>query len=136
MAMRQYQIDNLIAIAASFAIILTVTVLVLRAWRRAFEANHELRRQLLEKMTSEEVARMVATEEGRRAITALVGGEETRGIAGSMSRGPTLILIGLALGLSAAMSHLPLVGTAGLIAIAAGFGQFIAAWLITRERRT
>lgn len=135
-AMRQYQIDNLIAIAASFTIVLTVTVLVLRAWRRAFEANHELRRQLLEKMTSEEVARMVATEDGRRAITALIGGEETRGIAGSMSRGATLILIGLALGVSAVMSHLPLVGTAGLIAIAAGFGQLIAAWLITRERRT
>lgn len=135
-AMRQYQIDDLIAIAASFIIVLTVTLLVLRAWRRAFEASHELRRQLLEKMTSEEVARMVSTEDGRRAITALVGGEETRGFAGAMSRGATLILIGLALGLSAAMSHLPLVGTAGLIAIAAGFGQFLAARLIARERRT
>lgn len=136
MAMRQYQIDNLIAIASSFLIVLTVTVLVLRAWRRAFEASHELRRQLLDKLTSEEVARMVATEDGRRAITALIGGEEKRGIAGSMSRGAMLILIGLALGLSTAISHLPLVGTAGLVAIAAGLGQLLAAWLIAREQRT
>jgi hypothetical protein len=135
-AMLQYQIDNLIAISASFVIVLTVTVLILRTWRRTFEASHELRRQLLEKMTSEELVRLVATEDGRRAIAALVGGEETRGIAGGMSRGATLILIGLALGLSAATSRLPLVGTAGLIAIAAGLGQFITAWLIARERRT
>jgi hypothetical protein len=133
--MHQYQVDNLIAIGASFVIVLTVTLLLLRAWRRAFEANHELRRQLLDKMASEEVARMVESDEGRRALAFLAGEEETRGISGAVSRGSTLILIGFALGLSATLSHLPLVGTAGLIAIAAGIGQLVAGWMIARERR-
>lgn len=133
--MHQYQVDNLIAIIASFVIVLTVTILILRVWRRAFEAQHELRRQLLDKMTSEEVARILATEDGRRSIGALVGEEETRGIAGTLGRGSTLILIGFALGISAMISHLPMVGTAGLIAIAAGVGQLFAAWMIAREHR-
>lgn len=49
--MRDYQFDNLIAVSASFVIVLTVTLLVLRSWRRAFEARHELRSKLLEKLT-------------------------------------------------------------------------------------
>ena len=133
--MRQYQVDNLIAIAASFVIVLTVTLLLLRAGRRAFEANHELRRQLLDKMASEEVARMVESDEGRRALAFLAGDDAMHGIGSAVSRGSTLILIGFALGLSAALSHLPLVGTAGLIAIAAGIGQLVAGWMMARERR-
>jgi hypothetical protein len=133
--MRQYQIDNLIAVLSSFVIVVTVTIVVLRLWRRTFEAKHELRRQLLDKMTSEEAVRLLESADGRRSIAALVGEGEERGVVGAMGRGATLVLIGLALGGSAALSRLPLVGTAGLIAVAAGLGQMVTAWLIARELR-
>jgi hypothetical protein len=132
-AMHQYQVDNLIAIAASFAIVLTITVIVMRAWRRAFEAQHELRRQLIDKISPDEIARMLASPDGARAIAALTGGAETDSAA--VGRGVTLILIGFALGLSAALSHLPLVGTAGLVSLAAGVGQLVVARLISAEAR-
>jgi uncharacterized paraquat-inducible protein A len=136
MALRDYQVDNLIAVCSSFVIVMTMTALAFRVWRRDFEARHELRRRLLEKMTSEEVARLLETEEGRRSITALFSGEERSGMAGATGRGVTLLLIGMALAISGVMSHLQLVGTAGVIAIAGGIGQLVTAWLIGRERRT
>jgi membrane protein DedA with SNARE-associated domain len=133
--MHDYQVDNLISIIASFVVVLTVTLLVLRAWRRAFDAQQELRRQLIDKMTSEELARILANEDGRRSIGALLGEDETRGTAGASGRGAMFILIGFALGFSAMISHLPMVGAAGLVAIAAGIGQLVTAWLMMRDRR-
>ncbi|HEX3583011.1 MAG TPA: hypothetical protein VH087_14685 [Thermoanaerobaculia bacterium] len=132
--MRQYQIDNLIAISASFVIVLTITLLVLRSWRRAFEAQHELRRQLIDKMTPEEVARIVTSAEGSRAVEALTGSGES-GAAGATGRGVMLLLIGAGLGVAAAISHLPLVGVAGMMAFAAGVGQIVIAVLMKRERQ-
>jgi hypothetical protein len=132
-AMHQYQVDNLIAISTSFVIVLTITIIVMRGWRRAFEAQHELRRQVIDKMAPEEIARILSSPDGARAIAALTGGAETDSAAAG--RGVTLILIGLGLGLSAALSHLPFVGTAGLVALAAGVGQLVIARLISAEVR-
>lgn len=132
--MRQYQIDNLIAISASFVIVLTITLLVLRSWRRAFEAQHELRRQLIDKMTPEEVARIVTSADGSRAVEALIGSADS-GAAGATGRGVMLLLIGAGLGVAAAIAHLPLAGVAGMVAFAAGLGQFVIAALIKRERQ-
>ena len=132
--MRQYQIDNLIAISASFVIVLTITLLVLRSWRRAFEAQHELRRQLIDKMTPEEVARIVTGADAARAVEALIG-TGAAGAAGATGRGVMLLLIGAGLGVAAAMSHLPLVGVAGMIAFASGLGQLVIALLMKRERQ-
>lgn len=132
--MHQYQVDNLIAISASFVIVLTITLLVLRSWRRAFEAQHELRRQLIEKMTAEEVARIVSGSDGARAVEALIGSGES-GTAGPTGRGVMLLLIGAGLAVAAGMSHLPLVGVAGMIAFAAGVGQLVIALLLKRERQ-
>ncbi len=132
--MHQYQIDNLIAIGASFVIVLTITLLVLRSWRRAFEAQHELRRQIIDKMTPEELARIVTSTGGASAVEALVGSGES-GAAGATGRGVMLLLIGAGLGVAAAMSHLPLVGVAGMIAFAAALGQLIIALLMKRERQ-
>ena len=132
--MRQYQIDNLIAISASFVIVLTITLLVLRSWRRAFEAQHELRRQLIDKMTPEEVARIVSGADGARAVEALTGGGES-GAAGPTVRGVMLLLIGGGLFVAMAISHLPLAGVAGMIAFAAGLGQLVIAMLMKRERQ-
>jgi positive regulator of sigma E activity len=129
--MLQYQVDNLIAVTSSFVVVLSVTFLVLRAWRRAFEAKHELRRQLIDKLAPQDVARMLET----RSLTSIVGGEEEGGVAGAMGRGATLILIGLALGGAAAMASMRAVGIAGLISIAAGLGQMVTAWLVARELR-
>jgi hypothetical protein len=134
--MRQYQIDNLISMLTSVVVVAVITVTALRVWRRSFEAKHELRRQLLDKMTSNEMVRILESEEGRRSIAALVGEAESGRATAVVGRGVTLIIIGFALGLSAAISHLPLVGTAGLVAIAGGSGQLVVAWLISRERRT
>ncbi|HEY2325825.1 MAG TPA: hypothetical protein VGJ82_23415 [Thermoanaerobaculia bacterium] len=131
--MHQYQVDNLIAIGASFVIVLTITLLVLRSWRRAFEAQHELRRQIIDKMTPEEIARIVTSADGAHAVEALIGGES--GTAGATGRGVMLLLIGAGLGVAAGMSHLPLVGVAGMIAFAAGLGQLVIAVLMKRERQ-
>jgi hypothetical protein len=132
--MHQYQVDNLIAIGASFVIVLTITLLVLRSWRRAFEAQHELRRQIIDKMTPEEIARIVTSAGGAHAVEALIGGGES-GTAGATGRGVMLLLIGAGLGVAAGMSHLPLVGVAGMIAFAAGLGQLVIAVLMKRERQ-
>jgi len=132
--MRQYQIDNLIAISGSFVIVLTITLLVLRSWRRAFEAQHELRRQIIDKMTPEEITRIVSGADGARAVEALTGGGES-GPSGAIGRGVMLLLIGGGLGVAAAMSHLPLVGVAGMIAFASGLGQLVIAVLMKRERQ-
>jgi hypothetical protein len=129
--MRDYQFDNLAAVTTSFVILVTVTLLVLRAWRRTFEAKHELRRQMLEKLTPEDMARLLES----RSISQIVGGEEEGGVAGAMGRGATLIVIGMALGGAAASASLRSLGIAGLIAVAAGLGQFVTAWLIAREQR-
>lgn len=134
--MHQYQVDNLIAISASFVIVLTITTLVIRAWRRAFEAQHELRRQLIDKITPDEIARMLANPDGARMIAALTGTSESSGASGAAGRGVMLLLIGAGLGVSAAMSRLPLVGTAGLVAFAAGLAQLIVAALMKREQHS
>src|SRR5438045_6791091 len=109
--MHQYQIDNLIAIGASFVIVLTITLLMLRSWRRMFEAQQELRRQLIDKMTPDDVARIVTGADGARAVAALIGSGESDA-AGPTGRGVMLLLIGSGLGISSAMSHLPMVGLA------------------------
>jgi hypothetical protein len=132
--MHQYQIDNLIAIGTSFVIVLTITLLVLRSWRRMFEAQQELRRQLIEKMTPDDVARIVTGADGSRAVDALIGSGASDA-AGPTGRGVMLLLIGAGLGVSAAMSHLPIVGIAGIIAFAAGAGQLVLAQLMKRERQ-
>lgn len=129
--MRDYQFDNLVAITASFVILVTVTLLVLRAWRRTFEAKHELRRQLLEKLTPEDMGRLLES----RSIAQILGGEEDGGVSFAMGRGATLILIGLSLGGAAAAASLRTVGIAGVIAVAAGLGQFVTAYLVGREQR-
>lgn len=126
-----YQIDNLIAIIASFVTLVTVSLFVLRAWRRGAEAKQELRRQVLEKLTPEDLARMLES----RSISEIIGGEEEGGVAGAMGRGATLILVGMALGGVAAAGSLRSLGVAGLIAIAAGLGQIVTAWLVARELR-
>jgi hypothetical protein len=126
-----YQFDNLVAVTASFVILITVTLLLLRTWRRAFDAKHELRRQVLEKLAPEEMARLL---EGR-SISQIVGGDDEGGVAGTMGRGATLIVIGMVLGCAAMMSSLRSLGIAGLIAISAGLGQLVTAWLIGREQR-
>jgi hypothetical protein len=128
--MHQYQVDNLIATGASFVIVLTITLLVLRVWRRTFEAKHELRRQLLEKLTPEDVSRLLET----RSLSAIVSGEE-EGVAGTVGRGATLILIGVALGGLAAALSLRSLGIGSLIAVAAGLGQIVTALLVAREQR-
>jgi hypothetical protein len=132
--MHPYQIDNLIAISASFVIVLTITLLVLRSWRRVFEAQQELRRRLIDKMTPDDVARIVTGADGSRAVDALIGSGATDA-AGPTGRGVMLLLIGTGLGISAAVSHLPMVGIAGIIAFAAGAGQLVLAQLMKRERQ-
>jgi len=132
--MHPYQIDNLIAISASFVIVLTITLLVLRAWRRVFEAQQELRRRLIDKMTPDDVARIVTGADASRAVDALIGSGATDA-AGPTGRGVMLLLIGAGLGISAATSHLPMVGVAGIIAFAAGAGQLVLAQLMKRERQ-
>jgi hypothetical protein len=132
--MHQYQIDNLIAIGASFVIVITITLLVLRSWRRMFEAQQQLRRQLIDKMTPDDVARIVTGADGSRAVDALIGSGASDA-AGPTGRGVMLLLIGAGLGVSAAMSHLPMVGIAGIIAFAAGAGQLVLAQLMKRERQ-
>jgi len=132
--MHQYQIDNLIAISASFAIVLTITLLVLRSWRRMFEAQQELRRQLIDKMTPDDVARIVTGADGSRAVDALIG-SGANDPAGPTGRGVTLLLIGAALGIASATSHLRIVGIAGIVAFAAGAGQLVLAQLMKRERQ-
>lgn len=132
--MHQYQVDNLIAISASFVIVLTITLLVLRSWRRMFEAQQELRRQLIDKMTPDDVARIVTGADGSRAVDALIGNGASDA-AGPTGRGVMLLLIGAGLGVSATMSHLPMVGIAGIIAFAAGAGQLVLAQLMKRERQ-
>jgi len=132
--MHPYQIDNLIAISASFVIVLTITLLVLRAWRRVFEAQQELRRRLIDKMTPDDVARIVTGADASRAVDALIGSGATD-VAGPTGRGVMLLLIGAGLGISAATSHLPMVGVAGIIAFAAGAGQLVLAQLMKRERQ-
>lgn len=131
--MHQYQVDNLIAIAASFIIVLTITIIVMRSWRRAFEAQHELRRQLIEKLAPEEIARILESPDSARMVAALTGTGEVSGASGAIGRGIMLLVIGAALGVSAATSHLPLVGTAGLVAFAAGLAQLVVALLMKRE---
>lgn len=132
--MRAYQVDNLIAITASFLIVLTITLIVVRAWRRAFEAQHELRRQLIDRIAPEELARMLESPDRARVIAALTGSGEASGASGAIGRGLMLLLIGAALGVSAATSHLPLVGIAGMVAFAAGLAQLIVGALMKRER--
>jgi hypothetical protein len=132
--MHQYQIDNLIAISASFVIVLTITLLVLRSWRRMFEAQQELRRQLIDKMTPDDVARIVTGADGSRAVDALIG-SGANDSAGPTGRGVTLLLIGAGLGIASATSHLRIVGIAGLVAFAAGAGQLVLAQLMKRERQ-
>lgn len=129
--MRDYQIDNLIAVGTSFVIIFTTTILVLRIWRRTFEAKHELRRQLIEKLPPAEVTRMLET----RSITSIIEGDGHQRSSDAIGRGVMLLVLSLALGAAARTSSIRTIGYAAMAAFAAAAGQFVVSWLTVRESK-
>jgi hypothetical protein len=135
--MRDYQIDNLIAVASSFVMLLVVTLLVLRAWRHAADQKHEMRKQLLEKLSTAELARVLETEPGRAWLAGVIGGEHdpAAALAAGAGKGLTLILVGLGLAAAAKVASLPLLGVAALVAAAAGIGVAVTTWFVARGQR-
>lgn len=129
--MHDYQIDNLIAVGASFIIIFTTTILVLRTWRRTFEAKHELRRQLIERLPPAEVTRLLET----RSIASIIEGDGQQRSSEATGRAVMLLVLSFALGAAAVVSSIRAVGYASMAAFAAAAGQFVVSWLSVRESK-
>jgi len=129
--MKDYRIDNLIAAATSGVTILIMAWVFLSVLRRRMAERHELRRALLDKLSTDEVLRMVESDGGRKLLREVLAGSE--GGRDAVERAMTMIFGSLGCGLAGWILHAPPLGALGMIGLAVGLGQLLtAAWMARR----
>jgi hypothetical protein len=137
-----YEIDNLIASGFALIVFAWLVSLIAAALRRSTERQHELRLRVLERCGPEDLHAVLQSREGREWLGRFVnGGLDSAELAGTtLQRGLTLVCVGMAAAIAAAMTHVA--GGAALALgglVAAGWGVALLAarwWLLRAAQRT
>lgn len=131
--MRQYQIDAMIAAAGAIVILAITAWVFLAVVRRRMAERHEIRRALLEKLSSEELVHLLENEGGRAWLRDVLSGPNDA--RAGIERAMQAIFAGLGCGAAAMLFHVRPLGVFGLILSAAGIGQLVAVAWLSRKRR-
>lgn len=133
--MAQYQVDNLIVVVSTIVVLLVAGGVFLSIVRRRMNERQEVRRALLEKLSSEELIRLAETDGGRVWLRDMFGNAtDTR--AELLRQAMQMIFGGAGCGVVATIMRMRPIGIAGIILIAVGLGQLVAAALLARRERT
>lgn len=133
--MPNYQIDNLIIIGSTLVALFAAGGMFLSIVRRRMSERQEIRRALMEKLSLEEMIRLAQTEGGRAWLRDMFGsGSDAR--ADMLRQGMQMIFGGVGCGVVAAIMRINPIGVAGIILVAVGLGQLVAAALLARRERT
>jgi hypothetical protein len=131
--MPDYQIDNLIATGTSILVLILTGGGFLFIIRRRMRERHELRRALLEKLSAEELMRIAESEGGRGWLRDVLGG--ARDERTGSERALQAIFAGVGCGIASAFLGLQMLGAAGIILVAAGLGQLVASFFLSRREK-
>lgn len=130
--MPDYQIDNLIIIGSTIVVLFAAGAAFLSVIRRRMAERQEVRRALLEKLSSEEMVRLAESESGRVWLRDMFGsGSDARGDL--IRQAMQMIFGGVGCGVVAGVMHVRPIGIAGIILVAVGLGQLVAAALLARR---
>jgi hypothetical protein len=133
--MARYQVDNLIVVVSTMAVLLVAAGVFLGIVRRRMSERQEVRRALIEKLSPEELIRLAGTDGGRAWLRDMFGSAtDTR--AELLRQAMQMIFGGAGCGVVASLMRMKPIGIAGIILIAVGLGQLVAAALLARRERT
>ena len=129
--MKPYQIDALIAAATTFVILLASGLLLLSVVRRRMAERHQIRLALLEKLSNEDMVRLLESEGGRAWLRDVLASPShpRAGVEQAMM----VVFAGIGCGAAAAIFGVKGLGMFGLILLAAGTGQLLAVLLLSKK---
>ena len=129
--MSRYQIDALIAAGTTFVILLACGLLLLFVIRRRMAERHQIRLALLEKLSNEDMVRLLESDGGRAWLRDVLAGPShpRAGIEQAMM----VVFAGIGCGAAAIFMGVKELGVFGLILFAVGTGQLLAVLLLSRR---
>jgi hypothetical protein len=126
-----YLINNLIIAATYVAILLITGYVFVGVVRRRMAERHELRRTLLEKLSIEEIQRLLESDVGRGWLhQVLVGADDRRS---AIERTMAVVFGSLGCGFAAILLEQKILGALAIIGLAAGLGQLITVIWMSRR---
>jgi hypothetical protein len=131
--MSAHHIDAVIAAVTSLLILLTSGLILLSVTRRRMAERHQLRLALLEKLSNEDMVRLLETEGGRAWLRDVLAGPSNprAGIQPAMM----VVFAGIGCGAAAVLVGAKVLGVFGLIVLAVGTGQLLAVLLLSRPSK-
>jgi hypothetical protein len=130
--MSQYQIDNLIATATTLVVLVLGAAIVLVVMKRRMTERQETRRAILEKISGEEMVRLLETESGRLWLREVLSGAND--VRARVERAMTVLFAGIGCGIAAAFLHERTVGVFAAILTAASIGHLVTLAIYAKRR--
>ena len=131
---QQIVITTLIAAVSSLVVFVCAGWAFVSITRKRMAERHELRRSFLEKLSGDELTRLLGDDSGRALLRdAISGGDhDERNRFGWALQS---VFAGVACVVSAFLVNIPALGVAGLVLFAAGLGQVVAVFIYSRAKR-
>ena len=130
--MKDYQLDMLLATVPGVAILIAGAWVFAVIVRRRMAERQEVRRAILEKLSSEELLRLLENEGGRTWLRdVLAGPNDARA---GIERAMQMLFAGIGCGVAAAFLHIRSLGAFGVILVAASVGQLVALAFLSKRR--
>lgn len=130
--MKPYQVDNIIATTTALVVILVSAAVFLFIVRRRMAERQEVRRAILEKLSSEEMVRLLESEGGRAWLRDVLSGPNDA--RAGIERAMQVLFAGIGCGIASALLHEKIVGIFGIILVAASVGQLVALAVLAKRR--
>ena len=129
--MSAHHIDAIIAATTTFVILLASGWLFLTVIRRRMAERHEIRLAVLEKLSNEDMVRLLESEGGRAWLRDVLAGpaHPRAGIEKAMM----VVFAGIGCGAAAVILNEKTLGIFGMIVLAVGTGQLLAVLLLSRR---
>jgi hypothetical protein len=131
--MSDHQIDNLMAAVTALAVLFASGWLFLAVIRRRMAERHEIRLAVLEKLSNEDMVRLLETEGGRDWLREVLAGPSNP--RAGIERAMMVVFAGIGCGAAAILLSVKELGVFGLILLAVGTGQLLAVLLLSRQAR-
>lgn len=128
--MSDHQIDNLMAAVTALAVLFASGWLFLIVIRRRMAERHEIRLAVLEKLSNEDMVRLLESEGGRAWLRDVLAGPASP--RAGVERAMMVVFAGIGCGAASMLFHLKALGVFGLIVLAVGTGQLLAVLLLSR----
>lgn len=131
--MSRYQIDNLMAAITAVTVLFASGWLFLNVIRRRMAERHEIRLAILQKLSNEEMLRLLESEGGRAWLRDVLTSGPVSPHAG-IERAMMVVFAGIGCGVAAAVLNVKVLGAFGMVIFGAGVGQLAAVLLLSRQK--